>query len=71
MITAVFRHVEPIFILLYAKGEFGEIVIVDPVTTDILFFGDFTYMPEHFRQPVSEHDCLFWEDHQAINITRL
>jgi hypothetical protein len=50
------------FILIYfnAKREFGQVVVVYPETSDSLFPGLFTQMPEHPGKPVPEHPRFFF-----------
>jgi multidrug efflux pump subunit AcrB len=45
-------------------GKFRQIMVIDPVATDVLPPGQFAHMPEHFGEPVAEHGSLLRRDHE-------
>src|SRR4030095_2958178 len=64
MVTAVFGHIEPFFILFYTERELRKVMVVDPITAYFLFPGGFAQVPVHFRKPVAEHGCLLGGNHE-------
>lgn len=65
MTTLVFRYIKLITIKFDAEGKFREIMIINAVAGDIQPFSLFMEMPEHFHEPVPEHDHFIFL-HQKI-----